>query len=196
MNSLSDSPVYPSESQLLAAAQRRDVDAQRQLFEQYRDEAYRVAYRITGRNADALDVVQDAFIRAFTRLESFSGQSSFRTWLLRIVSNRALDLVRARRVRLSQPLDVGGDQGPPLAAPAAGSRPEGRLEQSELRERLDAALEQLSPEHRTVFALHAAGEMTYGEIAAVLGIPSGTVMSRLYHARRKLQQLLPDLQQP
>jgi RNA polymerase sigma-70 factor (ECF subfamily) len=188
-------PVYDSEETLLAAARRRDPAAQQSLYERYRDDAYRVAYRITGKQADALDVVQDAFLRVFTRLESFQGQSAFRTWLLRIVSNRALDVVRARSVRLSQPLDAGPGLriDPPERGETAG--PGRGLERSELRARIDAAVETLPPDQRIVFALHAAGEMTYGDIAEIVGIPVGTVMSRLYHARRKLQELLPDLKE-
>ncbi len=179
---------------LVAAASTGDNDARRALYERYRDVAYRVALRITSRPEDALDVVQDGFIRAFERLDSFNRTAGFKTWLLRIVSNRALDLLRARKVRLAMPLDGSGDgTRPDPPAPAADSRPGQRLEAGELAHRLHRAIESLTPPQRAVFALYATGEMTYGEIAESLGVPIGTVMSRLHHARRRLYELLPDL---
>ena len=171
-------------------------DARRELFERHRELAYRVALRVTGRPEDALDAVQDSFIRAFERLDSFQRESSFRTWLLRIVTNRALDILRARKVRLAIPLDGGADEpGPDVAAPQA-ARPADELEARELGERLRRAIEALPPPQRAVFALYATGETTYAQIAEALGVPIGTVMSRLYHARRRLHELLPDLAPP
>lgn len=185
-----------AEGLLIARAARGAQDAQRVLFERYREAAYRAALRITGRHEDALDVVQDAFIRAFDRLTEFSGDASFKTWLLRIAANRALDVLRARKVRLATPLDVGsGDDGPRLSLTDGhpANRPDAGPEQHELAARLQAAIETLPLEQRTVFALYASGDLTYGDIAEALGIPVGTVMSRLYHGRRRLAQLLPDL---
>ncbi|MEW6253770.1 MAG: sigma-70 family RNA polymerase sigma factor, partial [Planctomycetota bacterium] len=103
-----DSPEF----QLVGRAAAGDREAQRKLFEQHRQVAYRVALRITGRVEDALDVVQDSFIRAFERLGEFQRESGFQTWLLRIVSNRALDVLRARKVRLAIPIDAGSDDNP------------------------------------------------------------------------------------
>lgn len=185
-----------AEGLLIARAARGAQDAQRVLFERYREAAYRAALRITGRHEDALDVVQDAFIRAFDRLTEFSGDASFKTWLLRIAANRALDVLRARKVRLATPLDVGSDDDGPRLSLTDGhpaNRPDAGLEQHELAARLQAAIETLPLEQRTVFALYASGDLTYGDIAEALGIPVGTVMSRLYHGRRRLAQLLPDL---
>jgi RNA polymerase sigma-70 factor (ECF subfamily) len=180
---------------LVQRAATGDRDARRELFELYRESAYRVALRITGRNEDALDVTQDSFIRAFERLGDFQGDATFRTWLLRIVSNRALDVLRARKVRLAVPIDSPADDDPRAELPAreGDSAPGQELEARELGERLRMAIEKLPTEQRSVFALYASGEMTYAQIAEVLGVPLGTVMSRLYHARRKLHELLPDL---
>lgn len=180
---------------LLADAASGDGGARRQLFEMHREAAYKTALRITGRNEDALDVVQDAFISAFDKLDRFERESGFKTWLLRIVTNKALDLLRARKVRIAVPLETSGEAGIDLPQPdSAGSeRPGAALERGELAERLRAAVETLPPEQRTVFSLYAAGDLTYGEIAEILGVPPGTVMSRLYHARRRLRELLPDL---
>lgn len=194
MNSANRSNVEQPGLCLAERAAAGDREARRELFERHREVAYRVALRITGRPEDALDVVQDSFIRAFERLGDLQRESGFQTWLLRIVSNRALDLLRARRVRLSIPLDGDDDDARlELAAPDAQNRPERGIEHRELAERLRRAIESLPPDQRAVFALYATGEMTYGQIAEALGIPIGTVMSRLYHARRRLHGMLPDL---
>ena len=171
-----------------------DREARRQLFERFREVAYRVALRVTRRPEDALDVVQDSFLRAFERMGEFQRESGFQTWLLRIVSNRALDLLRARRVRLAVPLDTDDDERSATVAVVAADGPPGHeMERRELADRLRRAIETLPPDQRAVFALYATGELTYGQIAEVLGIPIGTVMSRLFHARKRLHEMLPDL---
>jgi len=195
VNTVGRSNVNPAEVRLVERAAAGDPDARRDLFEQHRSAAYRVALRITGRPQDALDVVQDAFIRAFEALDRFQRDASFRTWLLRIVANRALDLLRSRRVRLAVSIDASDEDGDARVALAdqEGPPPSEPLERSELAERIQRAIDRLPPEQKAVFAMYASGDMTYGQIAEVLGIPIGTVMSRLYHARRRLQDLLRDL---
>ncbi len=188
------SNVENLELHLVEQAARGGPDARRELFERHREGAYRVALRITGRHEDALDVVQDSFIKAFEGLGEFQRAAGFKTWFLRIVTNRALDLLRARKVRLAVPLDAGDDE-PRLEPPGSNrtDQPGADLERRELADRLQRAVESLPPEQRAVFALYATGEMTYGQIAEAVDIPVGTVMSRLYHARRRLHQLLEDL---
>lgn len=200
MNNPAAAPVN-EEARLIRDAAAGDGPARRELFVRYRDAAYRVAFRISGSHQDALDVVQDAYIKAFESLDRFEGQSGFKTWLLRIVSNRALDLVRARKVRLAVPIDAGDDESaginPADAATLPGESDDGGVSrdliQTELAGRLQEAIDKLPPDQRNVFALYATGEMTYGEIAEAVGIPIGTVMSRLYHARRRLHESLADL---
>ncbi len=194
MNSVDDSHVDNSELRLVESAAGGDREAQRELFEQHRDVAFAAAVRIVGNHHDALDVVQDAFIKAFARLSGFRRGASFRTWLLRIVTNQALDLLRSRKVRLAMSLDAGDEDDRPITMADGRMPPVGqKLEQQEVADRLSNALESLPAEQRAVFALYATGELTYGEIAEALGIPIGTVMSRLYHARRRLHELLADL---
>lgn len=176
------------------AAAAGDRAARHALFERFRDAAYQTAFRVTGRHEDALDVVQDAFVKAFDRLADFQRESGFKTWLLRIVTNRSLDLLRARKVRIAAPLEPEGDNGRiDPASPGESSDPGRELEQNELSQRLQAAVECLPPDQRAVFALYATGGLTYGEIAEAVGIPIGTVMSRLFHARKKLHETLADL---
>jgi len=194
VNSVERSNVDITELQLVDGAAAGNRDARRALFERYRDVAFHVALRITRREEDALDVVQDSFIRAFERLGEFQREAGFRTWLLRIVSNRALDLLRSRKVRLAVRLDGDDDErAPEVPSGDPVDQPDYGLEQQELAQRLKRAVDRLPTEQRAVFALYATGEMTYGQIAEVLGIPIGTVMSRLFHARKRLHELLPDL---
>jgi RNA polymerase sigma-70 factor (ECF subfamily) len=181
-------PPLPSDEQLLAcfAAGRRD--ALEELFRRYRAPAYRVAYRLLGHEADALDAVQDAFVKALTHLDGFRGQSSFKTWLLRVVSNSALDLgrQRGRRETVSLPGAAADDNG----GPSVPHDPSRGLERSDLRRLLYEALDSLPEAQRRTFVLHADAGLSYREVADALGISIGTVMSRLYYARQKLRAFL------
>lgn len=183
-----------SDEQLLARFAKGDRAALDELFRRYRAMAYRVAFRLLGREADALDAVQDGFIKALTHLNGFQGRSSFKTWLLRVVSNAALDLGRQRGRREYVSLDVldANDQDTGLLArleePAVG------LEQEDLRRQLHAGLLTLSEAQRRTFVLHVDGELNYREVAEVLGISIGTVMSRLFYARQRLRAFLTEAQ--
>jgi RNA polymerase sigma-70 factor (ECF subfamily) len=182
-------PPAPSDEQLLAcfAAGRRE--ALEELFRRYRVPAYRVAYRLLGHEADALDAVQEGFVKALTHLDGFRGHSSFKTWLLRVVSNAALDLGR-QRGRREAVTPAGGLPGPDAFGPAAPDDPAGGLQRADLRRLLDAALATLPEAQRRTFVLHADAGLSYREVAEVLGISIGTVMSRLYYARQKLRVYL------
>jgi RNA polymerase sigma-70 factor (ECF subfamily) len=175
---------------LLARFAAGDRDALDELFRRYRGVAFRVAYRLLGREADALDAVQDAFVKALTHLDRFRGNSSFKTWLLRITCNAALDLGRQRR------RDGWNDRGPdrPADRPAPADQPpaDAGLERADLRRVIDAALAQLPDPQRQTFVLHVDGDLSYREVADALGISIGTVMSRLFYARQKLKTLLAD----
>ena len=182
--------ALPSDGDLLDRAGRGDRDALNELFRRYRLVAYRVAYRLLGNEADALDAVQEAFAKALTHLGGFQGRSSFKTWLLRIVSNASLDLGRARGRREALSFDAMGPQHreevEPLVADMAGRD----LERADLRLLLKRALDQLPPAQRRTFVLHAEAGLSYREVADTLNISIGTVMSRLFYARQKLRALL------
>lgn len=169
------------------AGQRPALD---ELFRRYRQLAYRVAYRLLGNEADALDAVQEGFVKVLTHLESFQGRSTFKTWLLRVVSNAALDLGRQRGRRELLSLDVpeAGEQD--WLPPAPMEDPAGGLERADLRHLLDQALATLPESQRRTFVLHADAELSYREVAEVMGISIGTVMSRLFYARQKLRAYL------
>jgi RNA polymerase sigma-70 factor, ECF subfamily len=182
-------PPVPSDEQLLACFASGRREALEELFRRYRAPAYRVAYRLLGHEADALDAVQDGFVKALTHLDGFRGQSTFKTWLLRVVSNAALDLgrQRGRRETTTLPGGDGSDGGPSVPdQPARG------LERADLRRLLDHALATLPEAQRRTFVLHADAGLSYREVADVLGISIGTVMSRLYYARQKLRAFLAE----
>jgi RNA polymerase sigma-70 factor (ECF subfamily) len=179
-----------SDEELLARWGQGERPALDELFRRYRSLAYRVAYRLLGNEADALDAVQEGFIKVLTHLDGFQGRSSFKTWLLRVVSNAALDLGRQRGRREAYSLEAPeageGDWSQPETAidPALG------LERADLRQLLDQALAGLPEAQRRTFVLHAEAELSYREVADVMGISIGTVMSRLYYARQKLRAYL------
>jgi RNA polymerase sigma-70 factor, ECF subfamily len=162
-----------------------DMDAFERLVERHRAVVHRVAARIAG-EADAEDVAQDAFLRAFHRLARFRGESPFRAWLLRIVHNAALDALARRR---SAPLDEGEDESE-RPQPGAGRTPAEQLEISERRDRLAAKLRLMQPAHRAVLVLRDLEGLSYEEIAEVTDSPLGSVKGRLHRARRELIEIL------
>src|SRR5579885_3494945 len=176
-------PPSSSDEQLLACYAAGKRSALEELFRRHRGPAYRVAYRLLGNEADALDAVQEGFVKALTHLDSFRGRSSFKTWLLRVVCNAALDLGRQRGRREAISLEAAeadDDRGLPVVAddPAAG------LERADVRRHLDQALAALPEAQRRTFVLHADAGLSYREVADALGISIGTVMSRLFYARQ------------
>ena len=183
--------VPPTDESLLRRFASGDRDGLDELFRRYRVVAYRVAYRLLGNEADALDAVQDGFANALTHLDRFGGRSSFRTWLLRVVSNAALDIGRSRRRRADRAAGPIAPDDPALADSLPA--PTAELERTDLRRRLDWALASLPPAQRQTFVLHADGGLTYREVADALGISVGTVMSRVFYARQRLKAHLADL---
>jgi len=179
--------VQTPDETLVGRARERDAGAREELFQRYREDAYRVAYRLLGHEQDALDVVQEALIKAFLGLGDFDGRSGFRYWLLRIVGNTALDWGRRRKRRAILSIRNGRSE---LLEPACHDDPARRLHQQDLRRTLDKALDHLSPKIRTTFVLFAELGLSYKQIAETENIPIGTVMSRINAAREKLQQNL------
>ena len=180
----------PSDECLWRRSQNGDIQAREELFTRHRDLAYRVAYRLLGNEADALDAVQNGFLKALVNLQTFRGKSTFKTWLLRVVSNAALDMGRQRGRRESIPLDQIVSDDLDAGSPGAWENPAQGMERADLRRVLDRALAALPDAQRQTFVLHAEAELSYRDTAAVLGISIGTVMSRLYYARQKLRDFL------
>lgn len=184
------------DEQLLARSQAGERPALDELFRRFRQPAYRVAYRLLGNEADALDAVQEGFVKALTHLQGFQGRSSFKTWLLRVVYNAALDLGRQRGRREAIPLEAS-QNGEALPAQLQVADDVGRgLERADLKVLLDDALSTLNDFQRQAFVLFADAGLSYREIAEVMGSSIGTVMSRLYYARQKLQKYLSERASP
>jgi RNA polymerase sigma-70 factor (ECF subfamily) len=194
-----ESPV-PADADVVQRAREGDHAAFRVLVERYQGRAYRLALRVLRDEEQAEDVVQDAFLKVYRSLDRFEGRSGFYTWLYRIVMNLCLD--RKRRDRSDREVEwndeIGGgtllDPAAPGAAGAdpARSGPEAELERSELRTLVARAIEALPEDARRTIQLREIDGLSYKEIAEALGIPKGTVMSRLHYARRRLQEVLRD----
>jgi RNA polymerase sigma-70 factor (ECF subfamily) len=185
--------------ELVESARKGDRDAFRVLFERYHRRAYALAFGVLRHQDDALDVVQDAFIKAHKYLDKFEGNSSFYTWLYRIVMNLAIDHMRKHRrvkpVELDeQHLDgtvPGADDA--LLPKMLGGNPGRALLDKEIRARIDQALSELSENHRSVLVMRELEGMSYEEMAQAMNCSKGTIMSRLFHARKNMQKRLVDL---
>jgi RNA polymerase sigma-70 factor (ECF subfamily) len=182
---------------LVDATKRGDREAFRTLFERYHRRAYALAYGVVRQQDDALDIVQDAFIKAHKHLDKFEGTSSFYTWLYRIVMNLAIDHLRKhRRVR---PVELDeqnlAESDDPLLPKLLGGNPGRALLDKEIRERIDAALGELSENHRAVLVMRELEGLSYEEMAQAMGCSKGTIMSRLFHARKNMQKRLVDLRE-
>jgi RNA polymerase sigma-70 factor (ECF subfamily) len=181
---------------LVEAAKRGDREAFRTLFERYHRRAYALAFGVVRHPEDALDVVQDAFIKAHKYLDKFEGNSSFYTWLYRIVMNLAIDHLRKHRrvrpVELDEAhLDNASEDG--LLPKLLGGNPGRALLDKEIRARIDTALGQLSDNHRAVLVMRELEGLSYEEMAHAMNCSKGTIMSRLFHARKNMQRQLVDL---
>jgi RNA polymerase sigma-70 factor (ECF subfamily) len=165
--------------ELMRRAAAGDPKAFHVLVDRHAQRLFRLTVSLVGNAADAEDVLQEAFIGAFRGLRSFEGRSSVRTWLTRILITQAARWHRDRRRLRAQPMDesIPASAGGPNAGPDAGMD-------------INAAMQRLSPEHRQVLALREFEQMTYDEIAEVLGVPRGTVESRLHRARSEMREKL------
>lgn len=174
---------------LIAAAQKGDQNAYADLVCRHWDGVVRVVYRMSGDPALAEDAAQEAFLRAWQRLDGYNPQHAFRAWVYRIAVNAALDVLRARRPADS--LDDLHESALPTASPAAN--PDARFERREQAERVQRAVMALPGASRAVLVLREWGQLSYAEIAEALSIPMGTVMSRLNAARGQLRQSLAGM---
>ena len=176
--------VDVDERELISRSCAGDLDAFDHLVRVHQDRIYNVAYRLTGNHEDASDAAQDAFVRAFQALPRFRRDAAFSTWLYRIATNAALDLVRRRPA--VPPMELSVDQPGP-------SDPEAEVHRREVHRRVHAAVGHLPAEYRAVVVLRGLQGLAYEEIARVLQIPIGTVRSRLSRGRETLRALLTDL---
>jgi RNA polymerase sigma-70 factor, ECF subfamily len=184
-------PVSTDDRILVQRCQAGDLAAFEPLVEKYRQRVWRLAHNVLRDREEAWDVAQEAFIRAYQALGSFRGQSAFYTWLFRIVMNLAADRARQRAARGRA---FGTERVPEedweRVMTDQGVAPDSSAAQTEERERLMKALDTLSEDHRTIIMLSDLEGLSYREIAEVLDVPMGTVMSRLHNARRRLRDAL------
>jgi RNA polymerase sigma-70 factor, ECF subfamily len=180
---------------LVGAAQKGDTDAFEELVARHRDKIYARAFSMMRNEDEAIDLSQEAWVKGWQRLAQFQGESSFATWITRIVINLCLDELRKQKRRRTESIEELDEEagGVERQMPTITTNPTERLERGELRQRIDRALQQLSHEHRSVLVLHEFEEMEYKEIAKAMDCSIGTLMSRLFYARRKLAALLADL---
>ena len=180
---------------LVKAARQGELAAFEELVFRHRDQIYARAFSMTRHEQDAVDLSQEAWIKGWQRLGQFQGDSSFTTWMTRIVINLSLDHLRKQRRHRADSIeeldeDSGGVE---RQMPVVNVNPTAGLERAELRKKIDDALGQLTVEHRTVLVLHEFEDMDYKTIAKTVGCSMGTVMSRLFYARRKMAVQLTDL---
>lgn len=186
--------MSPDDSELIGRCRAGDLSAFEPLVEKYRQRVWRLAYQILRDREEASDVAQEAFVRVYQSLPAFRGQSAFYTWMFRIVVNLATDRQRQRGARARA---LGGEPVPEeewegsVADPTAD--PAGLAARAEQREKIRRALDSLPLNYRTIIMLSDVEGLTYREIAQVLRIPMGTVMSRLHNARKRLRGLLGPL---
>ncbi|MEM8998437.1 MAG: sigma-70 family RNA polymerase sigma factor [Acidobacteriota bacterium] len=189
-----DSSPATADRELVRRAQAGDLDARDELAQRHRQPAYFLALQLLGHRDDALDVAQDAMLRFFSTLHRFDAARPVRPWLFQIVRNRVLDLYRRRKVRKHDSIDqaAADEDRPDLELVDSSVDLERDVAQTELQQRLWKALNELSQMQREILVLRDYQDLSYNEIAQTLGIPIGTVMSRLHGARKRLRAVLQD----
>jgi RNA polymerase sigma-70 factor (ECF subfamily) len=183
------------DADLVQAARTGDMPAFEELVARHRDKIYARAYTMMRNEEEAVDLSQEAWVKGWQRLVQFQGESSFTTWMTRIVINLCLDQLRKKKRQRAESIEEMDEEsgGVERQMPVVTVNPTERLERAELRVRIDEALGKLSEAHRTVLVLHEFEHMEYKNIAKTMNCSIGTVMSRLFYARRKMAALLQDL---
>ena len=186
-----------SDGELVRESRLGDKEAFRELVERYQRKIVSVALGMVHNPDDALEIAQETFVKAFESLGGFKGESSFYTWLYRIVVNRAIDFRRRERRHPTVALDDrdGQGTGEGYEDTLKEERPNDPYQQVQAREvgdRVSAAINELTPDHKAVILLREVEGLSYEEISRVMQCSKGTVMSRLHYARKKLQKKLKD----
>ncbi len=187
-----------SDLELVKQCQAGRTEAFDELVSRHRTRVFAMIYNMVHNEQDAWDLAQDSFVKAWKSIKRFRGQASFFTWLYRIVMNVTIDWLRKKQIKsggaeFSDVIQTGEIDPAARTVPKSDPLPHRQMEQQEIRARIDNAIAQLSPEHRAVILMKETQDMQYHEIAETLGCSIGTVMSRLFYARKKLQNLLRDV---
>jgi RNA polymerase sigma-70 factor (ECF subfamily) len=193
---LSDT-VEPDDGTLVKRCQAGDSSAFSDLVTRYRTKVFTMVYGMVQNEQDAWDLAQEGFLKAWRSIHRFKGQSSFYTWLYRIMTNVTIDSLRRKGIHGEAEFDdrIAPDSVEPgsRTTPSSVPLPHKKLEHVEIRQRIDEAIAKLSAEHRAVIVMKEIEDLQYSEIAEILECSIGTVMSRLFYARKKLQSLLRDV---
>ena len=168
--------------ELARRSQAGDTEAFGELVTKYRAKIFTMVYRMVCNENDAWDLAQEGFLKAWRSIQQFQGRSSFYTWLYSLTVNLTIDSLRRKGRRVEVELDD--------AIPSSLPSPRANYHRNEIRQHINAALAQLSPEHRAVIVLKEIEDLQYQEIAKILNLSIGTVMSRLFYGRKQLQSIL------
>lgn len=182
---------------LVARAQKGDTHAYDELVLRHRNRIHAMIYHMTHNDADAWDLSQEVFIKAWNALPAFEAKAKFSTWLYRIAHNVVYDWNRRRKMHVAGELNdeiLESNRIDPAAmcVPSIGESPDDSMDHGELRKKIEQALSKLTPDHKQIILLKDVQGLSYKEIADVMHCTIGTVMSRLFYARQKLQTLLKD----
>ena len=185
------------DSLFVARAQRGDLRAFEELVNRHRNKTYAMIQNMVKNEADAWDLSQDVFVKAWKALPKFKSEAKFSTWIYRITHNAVYDFTRKRKLKSEGELDdeLLGENAINLSAPTSPTlpeKPDTALKNRELRDRIETAIGKLSEQHREVILLREVQGLDYKEIAEVIDCSLGTVMSRLFYARKHLQEDLRD----
>ncbi len=188
-------PSEPDERELVERARGGDQAAYSELVRRLHRRIYALIYGMTGNKEDAEDVLQEVFVKAYTSLKHFKGDSSFYTWVYRIAVNRTINFLKQRNRRAGVSLDnmdEGVERDPAYVELVARESPVRDTTINELQKKLNDALQKLSEKHRAVVVMHDIQGIPHDEIARMLGTSQGTVRSRLFYARQQLQNELKE----
>ena len=177
------------ETDMISRCQQGDQEALKEIFDKYHKKVYRIAYGVVRQREEALDVVQDVFIKLFRSIKNFKGRSNFYTYLYRMVMNTAIDHKRKAGKQFMSSLDEEG-RFEPSDEPEKG--PEKILLQKELEERVKRAMDKLPDEQKAALVFRDVEGLSYQEMAEAMGCSIGTVMSRLHYGRKRMQESLKD----
>ena len=177
------------EIQLISKCQQGDQEAFKEIFDKYHKKVYRIAYGVVRHREEALDIVQEVFIKLFRSIKNFKGRSHFYTYLYRMVMNTAIDHARKMGKQFVSSLDEEGSFEP---SDKVEKGPEKVLLHKELEEKVKWAMEKLPAEQRAALIFRDVEGLSYQEMADTVGCSIGTVMSRLHYARKRMQELLKD----
>ena len=187
--------IEPSDRDLVVRARQQDVSAYDELIRRYQRKIYQLIYNMTSNREDAEDLVQDVFVKAYSALPHFKGDSSFYTWVYRIAVNRTINYLKKRKRGQALSLDdmdQAVERDPDYVELRSRESPVRDVTLTELQKKLNEALQTLSEKHRTVVVLHDIQGIQHDEIAKMLDCSEGTVRSRLFYARQELQKQLTE----